>query len=247
MKIKNTFFWLMIATPILGVLGALLRWWLYATGMDIHGLLIAGHPAQLLTWVMTLAAAVLLVLGALQLKGKPEYQHNFPPSALGAIGYLLAAAAAIVRLVPRLHGPYDTLNLAVTVLCGLSAIALAILAWLRYTGKKPSPLLFFIICAWLMVDLVMLYRLWSATPQIQNYCFSLLANVCVMLSVYYTATFAADMGNRQMHTLFHLLAAFFCLISLPKCDDPLYYALICGFMMLETCPPTDEKNEEQLS
>lgn len=235
MKNKSTFLWLTICVPILGAIGAALRYWLFATGIDEKGLIVTDHPAQLLIWVLTLLVAVILVIATWNLKGPADYRSNFKRSIFGAAGFLFAAAAAVIVLLPRLQSAMEPLNIAGLALGGLSALSLLALAVLRFLGKRPNPIFLMIICAWLMVDLVLLYRQWSATPQVQNYCFSLLANVCVMLSVYYSATFAADMGNRQMHSLFHLLAVFFCLVSLPKCESPLYFALMCAFMMLDLC------------
>ncbi len=235
MKNKNTLLWLLLCVPIPGAAGAALRYWLFATGIDEKGLIIADHPAQLLIWVLTLVVAIALVIATWNLKGTADYRSNFPRSILGAAGFLLAAAAAAVTLMPRLQSAMEPLNIAGLALGGASVLSLLVLAVFRYLGKRPNPIFLMITCAWLMVDLVLMYRQWSATPQVQNYCFSLLANVCVMLSVYYSATFAADMGNRQMHSLFHLLAVFFCIVSLPQCESPLYFALMCAFMMLDIC------------
>lgn len=243
MEKKNAFSWALIAAPVTGMLGAALRYWLFATGLDEKGLLLANHPAQLLIWILTGALVLFLITATWTLKGPSDYKHNFPRSIPGAVGILMAAVAAAITSISRLQALSDPLNIASAILGGISTLCLLLLAWLRFKGARPNPLFFILICVWLMVDLVLLYRQWSATPQVQNYCFSLLANVCVMLSVYYSAAFCANMGNRKMHTLFHLLAVFFCLTALPKCDNPVYFALMCGFMMLDICAPNAKPKE----
>lgn len=235
MKSKNLYLWLLCCVPVLGAIGAALRYWLYATGIDEKGLIIADHPAQLLIWVLTVIVVIALIVATRMLKSSADYKSNFPRSIPGAAGFLFAAAAAMITLLPRLQGAVEPLNIADLLLGGTSILCLLVLTFLRFTGKRPNPIFLIILCTWLMVDLVLMYRQWSATPQVQNYCFSLLANVCIMLSVYYSATFAANMGNRQMHSLFHLLAVFFCIVSLPKCENPLYFVLMCAFMMLDMC------------
>lgn len=236
MKNKNTLLWPLICVPVLGAVGAALRYWLFSTGVDEKGLIVTEHPAQLLIWLLTLAVSVTLVIATRWIKNSADYRSNFPPSVLGSAGFLLAAGATAFVTLRRLDTLTDILSIAGFALGCASILCLAFLAWKRFYGQRPNPIAFIIICAWLMVDLILLYRHWSATPQVQNYCFSLLANVCIMLSVYYSATFSANMGNRQMHTLFHLLAVFFCLVSLPKCENSVYYGLMCGFMMLDIRP-----------
>ena len=59
-----------------------------------------------------------------------------------------------------------------TALLGLgSAAALGFLGLCRKEGKRPSMLLHTLICVHLMLQLVCMYRLWSANSQIQTYSF----------------------------------------------------------------------------
>lgn len=237
MKKRSLFMLLLIAVTLLGAMGAALRHWLFAVGTDSSGLLLTDHPSQILIWVLTVAVLLLLILASGKLKGSADYKSNFPASCPGAAGHVLAAGAAVSILLQTGLPGSDLLHIAGTVLGIASAVCFLVLAFLRLKGRQPIALFHIIICIWLMVELVLLYRTWSATPQLQNYCFSLLANVCIMLSVYYSATFTADMGNRQMHLIFHFLSVFFCLVSLPNSENPLFFALMAIFMLLDLCIP----------
>lgn len=218
-----------------GILGAALRALLFATGMDEKRLLISGHGAQLLIWLLTAAVAVLLLMLTWDLKQAAKYSFNFPAFLAGAIGAALACVGIFITAIAELFSSADILS-TLNGLLGLAcAGALAFLAYCRWKGMHPSALFHIIICIYLMLRLVCQYRLWSADPQIQDYFFSLLATVCSMLASYYCAAFSANTGNRQLHTLFHLAGVYFCLVSVPHCDNPLFYLTMAAWLFTDLC------------
>ena len=58
---------------------------------------------------------------------------------------------------------------------------MAVLGVFRILGERPWPVFGGIICLFYMLMLVTNYRLWSADPQLHEYCFPLLAMVLMML------------------------------------------------------------------
>lgn len=230
--------WLPLAVLGAGILGALLRLWLFATGLDSKDLLVSSHIAQVLLWILTVAVMVFLALCSSQLKQAAKYKFNFPASPVGAIGCAAAALGILIASVSSIFGGNDTMETATGILGLFSAAALSFLGFCRLKGRHPSILFHAVVCVHLMLYLVCLYRMWSSDPQIQDYCFSLLAVVCVMLASYYDAGFAANTGSRQMHTFFHLATVYFCLVSLPRCHDTLIHLALGVWMLTNLCDLT---------
>lgn len=221
-----------------GCLGALLRFLLFATGLDSKGLLVSGHAAQILLWILTAGVAVLLLYWTKDLKQAPKYSFNFPPSLFGALGSAAAAVGLLIMSINLMRSSSDDLSVFAGILCLLSAAALGFLANCRFKGLHPSALFPMIICAFLMANLVCMYRQWSGNPQMEEYVFCLLASVCSMLACYYSASFAANAGNRQLHTLTHLGAVYFCLLSLPRCEFPIFYISMILWLFTDLCDLT---------
>lgn len=216
--------WFILAT---GSMGLLLRTWLLTDGFDEKGLLTAGHPAEWLLWLLTVVTLGLLAIGCLPLTEAPKYSFNFPASPLGAAGEIMAASGVLAVSVLNFSTKLDTFAL-VAFGAGLLAVpALGLCAWCRLKGNQPPFYLHGIVCVFWMLRLVVQYRIWSPDPQLQDYCFQLLATVFLMLASYQRTVFDADHGDRRMYTIFHLAALFFCFLSIPFCQDwPLY--LGCG-------------------
>lgn len=217
-----------------GALCAAVRWWLFASA-DSKGLLDSGHPGHWLTWVITAVAMVCLFLGTRNLRQAPKYSFNFPASTVSAIGRWAAAAIVLwCSLSDAVSGADSLTKLTAGVGLG-AAVVLGFLGWFRMIGKRPTMLLHTFLCIYLMLRLVCMYRLWSSDPQIQTYCFSLLATVSLMLSVYYGASFDAKAANRRAHALTHLAAVYFCIAALPHSTDPLFYAAMAVWMVTDLC------------
>lgn len=222
-------------TLIASILGCGVRAWLYATGVDSKGLLISGHPGHFLVWGLTGIVMLLLLLGTKDLLQAPKYRFNFPARTFSAVGAALAAVGILIASITQIGEHGDGFATADIILGLLSAAALGFLSYCRLKGKHPTVIFHALICVYLMVHLVCQYRLWSADPQIQNYAFSLLSSVCIMLSNFYSATFDANEGRRRPHAFFHLASVYFCIVSLPYCEDPLFYLSMALWMFTDIC------------
>lgn len=218
-----------------GALGIVLEIILLASGGDNGGLLVRGHFAYTLLWILTFAASALLVLGTWDLTQAAKFSFNFPPSVIAAAGTAAAAAGVLVATVRNLFAVSDFLVLMDVILGLLSCAALVFISRCRWKGMHPSVIFHAVVCVYLMVDLVCVYRLRSSDPQVESYCFSLLASVCIMLASYYNAAFAANSGNRRMHTLTHLAAVYFCLLSLPWGDNAVFYLTMAAWIFTDLC------------
>lgn len=224
--------WLVLGTA---VLGALVRLWLYATGLDEKGLLDPAHIGHILIWLLTLAAVAAILFGTLRLKQAAKYSYNFPPSPIGAAGAAVAAGGMLATGLTQLFSGGDAM-IVFTGFTGLiCALVLLFLANCRYKGLHPTVLFPGALCVYMILHMVCLYRAWSADPQILDYCFALFASVCLTMACYHSAAFCANSGNRQMHTVFHLLSGFFCIVCLPWSDSPLFYLSMGIWMFTDLC------------
>lgn len=224
--------WLVLGTA---VLGALVRFWLYATGLDEKGLLAPNHTGHILIWLLTLAAVAAVLLGTLRLKQAAKYSFNFPPSLIGAAGAAVAAGGMLATALTQLFSGRDALVVFTGIVALLGALVLLFLANCRHKGMHPTVLFPGVLCVYMILHMVCLYRAWSADPQIQDYCFALFASVSLTMACYHSAAFCANSGNRQMHTVFHLLSGFFCIVCLPWSDMPLFYLSMGIWMFTDLC------------
>lgn len=218
-----------------GVLACLFRLWLFALGKDDRGLLSVGSFPDAMSWIVTALTIVLLFVGTRPLQGGNKYGYNFPASLPAAIGMALAAISFFISSVADLSSNTDTIGTVGALFGFLAAVSLLFLAYYRIQGKHLNIVFHGIVCVYLMLHLVSHYRLWSSAPQLQSYGFELLAIVFVMLSCYQRAAFDAGKGNRQAYAFFSLAALFFCIATLPGCDNAAFFIGCAAWMYFTPC------------
>ena len=217
-------------TLLAGLLGALLRLWLQSANTE-SGHFSNSHIANWLLFGLVIAVFVLLVIGTWNLTEASKYSFNYPPSLLRCIGCVAGALALLVFNFSKLLTGGDLLSMITAVLGVLSAAVLGFIAFCRAQGKHPNFLLHCLIIVHFLLQLICYYRVWSGEPQMQTYVFPLLSTVFLMLSVYHSAMFDGNFGNRQAHTLLHLMTVFLCCIACVSDFHPLIF-LGYGFWML---------------
>jgi len=224
--------WLTLAA---GGLGLLLRIWLYATGADESGLLVSGHPAELFIWLLCAGMMVYLWFASKPLAAAPKFGFNYPASRSGAAGCVLGALGIGYASVTELINRTDNLALLAAILGIVATTALLFSALQRYKGFQPNILPHSAVCVYFMVLLVSLYRHWSSDPQLQDYCFQLLATVCLMLSAYYRAAFDVNLGRRRLLVVSHLAAVFFCCLSMTDKSIASFYLPVGIWAFTDLC------------
>lgn len=218
-------------TAGMGLLGLLLRKLLYTVAVDEKGLLIPYHVFELLVWIVTAAAAVLIVARVWNLTGSNRYVDNFRPSLVAGIGHVLGAAG--IGLTAAV-GSVDFPGLLGTLwkVCGLLCVPAMILAGFRRNqGRRPSFLCHMAVCVFLLLHLVGNYRGWSGNPQLMDYVFDLLAGAALMLFAYYETAFDVGSGRRRRHLVTGLLGAYLSFVALSGTEYALLY-LGCGLWAL---------------
>ena len=205
-------------TAAAGALGFLLRVLLYTAGRDDSGLLIRGHWAGTALLILTATVAVGIRVLTRPIPATVD-SGTFPASPMGSVG--AAAAALAILLSPGSGGAEDSMALAETVLRFASAIALAVIGFCRFRGRRPNFLLHCILCLYLAIRLVCQYRIWSAAPQLQDYIYFLAAHVTLMLTCYQFAAADAGLGNPRKLWAFGLASVYLCAVSLWGEGEPL--------------------------
>jgi len=228
--------WMLPFALLTGALGFVLRLWLLATGTDHKGLIVEGHIAGTLVFVLTaLVLGVLFLWLRIPLK-KRSYERLFPASLTSAIGCWVAAAGILVTDLGELGASPDRFAMLSVLLSLIAVASLAFLGFCRLRGQHPHPMLHGVITVYLMIHLVSMYRAWSSETQLHAYFFQMLAAVFLMLAVYHRATVDAGFGKLNTWLFFHLGAVFFSLIAICG-QTPLLYLTVCIWLVTADCHP----------
>ncbi len=222
-------------TLLAGGIGLVLHFLLLTTGVDDRGFFISYHPADIALWVLTAAFIVMLLLLTKGLTDRSKYRVNFPPSTLGSLGTLCAVSGIGVTSLMELISAADRVDTISAILGLISAALLLFISHCRHKGLQPTPMSHAIISLYLMVRLISQYRHWSSDPAVLDYCFQLLASVCLMLSVYHRATFDANFGKRRSYAFFNLLSVYFCIICMTGLKDILFFLPVGLWVVTDLC------------
>ena len=210
------------AAAVLGLLGLALRKWLYIAGPDGRKLLPLWHPLEIALWAVTAAVILLVVLSVRKLETFRDSARNYPDSMLPALGCIVMALG--LGTTVALWWKNGGASPADLVLGAVSAAAMAFAAVCRIQRKRHSWAFHGLVCLFFALHLISRYRAWSGNPQIQDYVFTMLACVAMMLFAYQQAAFDAGCGHRRSQLRTGLLAGYFCLVALSATEDLVLYA-----------------------
>lgn len=233
-----------IFTLAAGILGLGLRVWLFFGGTDRKGLLVASHPANALTFILTALVLAALFLFIRPLNAVDRYQKLFPRAKFPAAGCVAAAVGIAWVNLRDLNMRTDAITMISLFLGILAFISLLILACCRFKRIRPVFFLHMVVTVYLMFHLISQYRLWSAEPQLQVYFFPLLSSVFLMLTGYHNAVLDARKSDRKWFVFCNQGALYCCCLSLWG-DSWLFY-LTMGFWMLSSLCSLDIQESEEV-
>lgn len=215
-----------------GLAVAGLRAWLYAVALDEKNLLISFHPLELLLWAVTAVTVVVLVL---QVRKLPKACETAAPSGVAAALGCFALAAALVPELLELAGNAAALMDRLCLPVGAVAIPGMIFVGIcRLRGKMPFFGCHVVLCVWICLHLVVIYRVWSGDPQLMDYVLPMLANVCLGLFAYQLAAWEAGTLSLRGLLSWGLLTVFFCAASLGSAS-PLFYVAGAFWALTNLC------------
>ena len=223
-----------------GIAGAAFRVALYITGLDGKGLPIRGHWAGTALLLLTLAVFAWFSLRSRSLPDSGEYRDAYPASVAGGIGCLAAAMAFLLAGLPE--SMVGSLKIPELILRYGSVFSLSFLAMCRFTGRKPLFLFHGIVCLYLMLRLICLYRFWSPDPQLIDYGYYLGSYIAMILACYQLAAFDAGLGSHRKLWFWGLVSVYLCAVSLSGNQEPLFLLLciIWIFTGLSRINPANE-------
>lgn len=218
-----------------GITALILRKVLYATAVDVKGLLLRSHPLSIALTVLTLGVLIRIVLAVRKLDAADIYEDQYASGLPGAIGNVAAGAGILVTVLTAspnmgnyLESVWRYLGLAAPVCFGVAAVA-------RLLGKKPFFLLHVAPCLFYVLHIVNRYQLWSGNPQMQDYVFSLLGAMALMFFGFYTAAMEAECGSFRMRFGMGLAALYLCLGELARSSCPALYLSGALWVLMDLC------------
>lgn len=229
-----------------GIVGLLLRFWLFKTGVDAKGLLVTGHIADILVFILTAIVMLVLLLCSLSLGNTPSYTQMFPPSKIAFFGNLAAAAGILISAILELSRDFRSLTLF-SLIAGLAAAAsLVYLAFSRQKKQQPSMLFHCIFTFHLTLHVLAQYPVWSTQVQLQNYFFTLMASVFTLLAAYHRTAIDARSGNRRWYVFTNQAALFFCILCV-RGESWLFYLSIAIWNGTNYCSLRTGKRSHRLN
>ncbi len=214
-----------------GILAMLLRWWLFAGGIDEKGLLINAHAGNILSQAVTIAVIVIVGVGAFSYKPDVVFSRERWSAASALIAAAGFGACALWLANTETH----VFTLAATM-AGIAAFLCGwFIALIRSQKYKPIMALHFPGIVFFILLLLHEYQQWSAETQLQNYVFALLALLCAMLAFYQRAALENKCGNWKLYLFFSRCGIFLCLASVPGSTCPLFYLCMALSLALDGC------------
>lgn len=199
---------------VLGFLAQILRRLLYMTAVDEKNLLVTGHPLEIVLGLLSAAVLVWITLTVWKMKGSEAYEDNFTLNPRARLGHLAAAAGILLTVLTTAPGMGGYVGKCWTILGYLAPPALTAAGIARAQGKKPFFLLDLSGCLFLLLHILCQYQRWCANSQLQDYVFALFGTIALALFAFYTAAFAAGVGNRRMQLGMGLSAVYLLIAEL---------------------------------
>ena len=212
-----------------GLLCLGLRQWLLSTGVDDRGLLVASHPGNRLSLILTGLVVLALILSL-----HNSQRCRLASSKFQALGYLAAAGGFAVACFPLLTSqthmalPAGILALACAGTNGFTAVRV-------FRQKKPLGALLIPDIAFFMLLVLCRYQDWSSEPEFQRFGFLLLALVLLAITAYHRAALATNRKEWRLYVQFSRAAAFFSLAAIPGSGDGLCLILWALSVFLDGC------------
>lgn len=220
-----------------GLVCLCLRQWLLTAGVDSKGLLLSGHPGNILS--MVLAAAVLIPL-ALSLSGNTRYR--FIASPLSTTGLLIGALGYAWTAVSFFRAGAAVLSLVTGCTALLGAVGTLAAAVFQHKRARLSAFLHCPRILFYVLFLLCRYQRWSGEPELQRYLFALLGAVAMMLSHYRRAVAVDEKGTEKIYLPLSRAALFFCIAAIPGNDCAVLFGTEALSILLDGCTPVTRSN-----
>lgn len=222
----------------LGLAALAARLCLYRLAVDSRGLL-TGHWLSWLLAVLTAGAVVLALKLCRSFTPEPSDRPNYP----AAVGHWLFAVGLLLPGAMDVSGALPALKLAEPVFRFAAVLALAAAGFSRLQGRRVFFGCYGLVCLYLAVRCVIFYGLWSHEPQLMDYVFALLANICLTLFAYRSAAETVGLGGSRSRLFFGMLGSFCALAASVHTECPAFF--IPAAVWLTVCVLFDTPGEKE--
>ncbi len=195
---------------IAGVLGYLLRLWLYGA-MDRAGLLPEFHIASILLLLLSVLSLLTLFMLCRSTDKNLAYRAVFPAGIVSTIGCIAAAAGFLMVAVP---GQRSVIAVIHSILAVCAALSMGMIAYCRLKKQKPNLLFPAAVTVFFLIHMIGLSHAWGSVPQMQQYLPPMLACLFLMLTAYYQTEMVVDTRHAGRYLLCSGSAMFFCLVAM---------------------------------
>ena len=226
---------------IWGITALVLRKVLYATAVDVKGLLLRNHPLSIALTVLTIGVLIRTLLAVRKLDTADSYEELYVSGLPGAIGNAAAGAGILVTVLTSSPGMGSYLESAWRILGLAAPVCFVVAAVARVFGKKPFFLLHVVACLFFVLHIVTRYQLWSGNPQMQDYVFTLLGTMTLLFFGFYTAAMEAECGSFRMRFGMGLAAVYLCLGELARSSCPALYLGGILWVLTDLCSIRNQK------
>lgn len=207
-------------SAVAGMVGLLLRVWLFST-IDEKGLLPAKHFADTALYILTAITLGVLFLASRSLEPRPVRKSFSRLSAI--LGCLLGGIGMILTGFSHQNARFSGVAVVACIAGGLVLLAMAVLKFFQKKVPYGFPA---VLTLSFMLDTVAQCQIWGAVSQLQEYFFPLMASVFLILSAYHITLRAAGTGNPKLLVFFTQSALFFCCTCLNTNRWLLYLGLL---------------------
>lgn len=220
-----------------GVLGLILRIWLFST-IDEKGLLPAKHIADTLLYILTAVTLGILFLATRDLRSI----RNGSARLTSILGCILGSAGLLFTGLLYLSNTAAQFSAIAAAACIAGSITLLAMAILMFLRKDISYGFGAILTVCLILYTVTNCKSWGTVSQLQEYFFPLMAAIFLILSAYHFTLLSASQGKPQQLAFFSQGALFFCCVCLNTVQWPLYLGMLCwAAVQLYLCIPAQKE------
>ena len=216
-----------------GIVGLILRLWLFLFGFDESRLPVAGHPANLCCWLLAAAGFIGIFLITRTLPAHPQHREEFPSSGAALPANLVAAGGLLYGTWLDLQSRRDVFSLIVAAVAVAAAAGLIVFAVNIRKGQSASLVFSLPLNLYFILHLISQYRRWSWISSAQIYGFPLLASVMLMLACYQRTALFCGLASPRTYLRFSYFAALFCFLSIP---GPNWCYYLCMSIWMLTSP-----------
>lgn len=207
-----------------------LRHWLLTAGVDERGLLDLGHPGNWLSWLVTAAVWILVLISVWH-----PVKFRMVPSLKATLGGSLSIAGCLVACNMLFHLDGHPLNLPAAIAAAAAAVCRLWILISTCRRKRVRTMASVPVTAFFLMFLVCRYQYWNSEPEPQLCVFHIMALMSLALTVYFRSILLMDRKKGKWYLQSSRWAIFTSLAAIPGCMDALPLLLWAGALILDGC------------